>query len=227
VLDLGCGTGNIAVPLAGRVRAVIGMDPEPDMLNYARASERANITWVIGTDRDVPALHAALGHGALDAVTIGSALHWMDRDRLFLDLRPVLHAGGSIAIIANGLPHWRHDLDWSRALREALQDWLGVTLSGACGTDEESQDRYAISLTEAGYDVHRLVIEYTETLTLDQIVGSMYSAMREQQLPPPERRPAFVEYLRRAIGDGPIEEPVPVTAVIGRKPDEPVVTAHT
>ena len=36
VLDLGCGTGQLTVPLASRFRSVIGMDPEPDMLRLAR-----------------------------------------------------------------------------------------------------------------------------------------------------------------------------------------------
>ncbi|WP_406110583.1 class I SAM-dependent methyltransferase [Streptomyces sp. NBC_01003] len=38
VLDLGCGTGQLTVPLASRVRSVIGMDPEPDMLRLAKES---------------------------------------------------------------------------------------------------------------------------------------------------------------------------------------------
>lgn len=36
VVDLGCGTGQLTVPLAARVGAVVGMDPEPDMLMLAR-----------------------------------------------------------------------------------------------------------------------------------------------------------------------------------------------
>ena len=36
VVDLGCGTGQLSIPLADRVGTVIGMDPEPDMLAIAR-----------------------------------------------------------------------------------------------------------------------------------------------------------------------------------------------
>jgi SAM-dependent methyltransferase len=32
VIDLGCGTGQLTLPIARRVRAVAGVDPEPDML---------------------------------------------------------------------------------------------------------------------------------------------------------------------------------------------------
>ncbi|HEX4398474.1 MAG TPA: class I SAM-dependent methyltransferase, partial [Trebonia sp.] len=40
VVDVGCGTGQLTVPIARRVRAVIGMDPEPDMLRRARRAAR-------------------------------------------------------------------------------------------------------------------------------------------------------------------------------------------
>ena len=36
VIDLGCGTGQLTLPIARRVHAVAGEDPEPDMLVRAR-----------------------------------------------------------------------------------------------------------------------------------------------------------------------------------------------
>lgn len=60
VLDLGCGTGQLTLPLARHVRVAIGMDPEPDMLALARrtAAEQAvaNTVWVLGSDTDVGTL---------------------------------------------------------------------------------------------------------------------------------------------------------------------------
>ncbi|WP_431874551.1 class I SAM-dependent methyltransferase [Micromonospora marina] len=35
VVDLGCGTGQLSLPLADRVGTVVGVDPEPDMLAIA------------------------------------------------------------------------------------------------------------------------------------------------------------------------------------------------
>jgi SAM-dependent methyltransferase len=39
LLDLGCGTGQLALPLAGRFQEVVGMDPEPEMLAAAGARQ--------------------------------------------------------------------------------------------------------------------------------------------------------------------------------------------
>jgi SAM-dependent methyltransferase len=75
VLDLGCGTGQLTLPVAERVRAAVGMDPEPDMLTHARRACQeqglANVCWLLGADTDLPALGALVGERRLGAVTIG------------------------------------------------------------------------------------------------------------------------------------------------------------
>ena len=94
VVDLGCGTGQLALPIAGRVRAVAGVDPEPDMLARARRAAReqgiANVSWMVGADTDVPAIRALLGRQRAGAVTIGQALHWMNHDELLPALVPLI-----------------------------------------------------------------------------------------------------------------------------------------
>ena len=79
VIDLGCGTGQLTLPIAGRAQAAAGMDPEPDMLARARraAAEQGvtNASWVLGADTDIPALAALLGNRRAGAVTIAQALH--------------------------------------------------------------------------------------------------------------------------------------------------------
>jgi len=108
VIDLGCGTGQLSVPLAARVRTVVGVDPEPDMLRLARrtATEHglANVSWLLGADTDMPALGNLLGDRTVGAVTIALAIHWMDRDALFPAIRPLLRPGGGIAVVTNGTP---------------------------------------------------------------------------------------------------------------------------
>src|SRR2546430_1562414 len=70
VLDLGCGTGQLTRVLAPRVGAVLGMDPEPAMLDQARqATSPPNVSWLLGADSDVGALTPALGQGRLAALT--------------------------------------------------------------------------------------------------------------------------------------------------------------
>ncbi|MFJ4798360.1 class I SAM-dependent methyltransferase [Kitasatospora purpeofusca] len=204
VLDLGCGTGQLALPLTERVRSVIGMDPEPDMLRLAgeAAAERGivNATWILGGDRDVPALRTLLGRNSLAMTVIGNAIHWMRHEELFDALLPLLRPGGGIAVVANGTPLWLQENDWSPALRAGLEHHFGTGLAPSCGTLPQDRDQYRRALGAAGFgEVRETVVEYTDQLTLEQIVGSVCSAVPTDRLPAPEDRPAFAEYLRRCL----------------------------
>jgi trans-aconitate methyltransferase len=196
------------------------MDPSQDMLACARQtaleSGVSNAAWLLGGDTDVPALGGLVGDG-LAAVTIGQALHWMDHPTLFAALRPLFRPGGGVAVVTNGLPLWLQDSDWSRALRATLADWLGHPLTFPCGTDEASHERYRSSLAEAGYVVGARTVDYRGTLTSDEIIGGVYSALSEDTLPPTGERAAFESRLRAAIEPhSPYVEPVRVTLLTGR-----------
>jgi SAM-dependent methyltransferase len=203
VVDLGCGTGQLTLPMAARVRAVVGVDPEPDMLQRARRAARErdvrNVSWAIGADTDITALRDLLGDHSAAAVTAGQALHWMNHQALFRAAVPLLRPGGGVAVVTNGTPLWLHDTDWSRALRACLEHWLDTKLTFACGTDEQSQRRYADDLAAAGYDVLSTAFDYTAELDLDQLVGGIFSALPVTRLPPPDQRPAFAEQIRSAV----------------------------
>ena len=221
VMDLGCGTGQLAIPLARQVRAVVGLDPEGDMLARARtaaAGESAqNICWMLGSDADVPTLRTLLGEGSVSAACIGQALHWMDHETLFPALRPLLRAGGGIAVVTNGLPLWLQDSPWSRALRSSLQEWQGTKLVRTCGTDEASQRNYRSSLAGAGFEVIESRVDYSDELNLEQVIGGVYSALPVDRLPPLERRPEFADRVAAALaGHAPFLEHVSVAMLIGR-----------
>jgi SAM-dependent methyltransferase len=220
VVDLGCGTGQLALPLAERVRAVIGMDPEPDMLAEARrvAADRSNLSWMVGSDADVPVLGNLLGKECLSAVTIGQALHWMDHDTLFHALHPLLRTGGGVAVVTNGTPLWLQDSDWSRALRRHLELWLDSEVTATCGTDEDSRTRYAESLSAAGFTVNQTGFHYSDVLDLDRIIGGVYSALPVNLLPPLEQRSYFAKQVGRALeGHAPYNEQVDVTLLTGTR----------
>jgi ubiquinone/menaquinone biosynthesis C-methylase UbiE len=221
-VDLGCGTGQLALPLAGRVRAVVGMDPEPDMLDRAReiaaGNGATNVGWLLGADHDLPALAALLGDGAVGAVTIATAIHFMRYEELFRAAVPLLRPGGGIAVIANGKPLWLLETDWSRTLRRCLSEWSGREMTSHCGTDEKSRARYREALTAAGYDVHETVVEYEAELTVEQLIGNVFSSAGSR-LPEPDLRSALADRIREALQPQlRFTEPVRVAALIGHRP---------
>jgi SAM-dependent methyltransferase len=220
VMDLGCGTGQLSLPLARRVRAVVGVDPEPDMLALARraASDRGvgNVVCVLAADRDLPSFEALFGSGALGAVTIAVAIHWMDRDALFRAARPLLRPGGAVAVVTNGTPLWLQDNPWSRTAKAHLQRLLGRPLTGTCQTDEAGRRRNRDALAAAGFRVVESAVDYDAPLTVDELVGGLYSAMAADQLPSPRRRVEFAARLHDALAASePLIEHVRVWLQVG------------
>ncbi|SCL26597.1 class I SAM-dependent methyltransferase [Micromonospora aurantiaca (nom. illeg.)] len=204
VVDLGCGTGQLSLPLADRVGTVIGMDPEPDMLAIARRTALdqgiGNATWVLGSDGDVPALSRLVGERTVGALTVAVAIHFMDRDALFTAARPLLRPGGGIAVVTNGEPLWTQDTEWSAALRGCLERMLGRPVTGSCQTDEAGRRRNREALVGAGYRYEETSVRYDAPLTVDDMVGGVFSAMSAERLPSSRQRATFAADVRDALG---------------------------
>jgi SAM-dependent methyltransferase len=220
VIDLGCGTGQLTLPLAHCARTALGVDPEPDMLAAARRAaaglDGSSVSWLLGDDTDIPNLLALLGPASVAAVTVAQALHWMDHRRLFADLRPLLRRGGGIAVVTNGKPLWQQDAEFSRALDAVLADWLGRPLTATCGTDDRSQARYRADLVSAGYVVSEAEYRYSAELTLEEIVGAVWSAVPADRLPPMDERDRLAARIGNALaGYAPFVEDVRVQLLFG------------
>lgn len=218
VLDLGCGTGQLTLALAARVAAVIGMDPEPDMLDHARETARErgvdNVTWVRGADRDLGLVPRNPG---LAAMTVAVAIHWMDRDVLFPAARRVLRPGGGIAVVTNGAPLWLQDAAWSRDLRAVLEAWTGRSHSGTCQTDDAGRRLNRDALERAGYRVTEAAVSYDAPLAVDDVIGGVFSALSGDAMPSAESRAEFGARVRAALApQGPLTEHVTVWIQTGR-----------
>jgi trans-aconitate methyltransferase len=70
VLDLGCGTGDLAARIAGAGARVIGLDSDPAMIAAARKR-------LPGADLRVADAHDFIVEEPVDAVFSNAALHWM------------------------------------------------------------------------------------------------------------------------------------------------------
>lgn len=61
IIDLGCGTGNLACRLAARGFEVVGIDPAAASLNVAKRKAYADrVRWIMGTAAQLEGLHADL-----------------------------------------------------------------------------------------------------------------------------------------------------------------------
>lgn len=101
VLDLGCGTGDIARPLAPLVAYVDAVDISAPMLALGKrlpGGDHPRLRWIAGK-AEVVALTPPYA-----LATAGESIHWLDWEALFPRLRTALAPGGMVAIIERRSP---------------------------------------------------------------------------------------------------------------------------
>jgi len=120
LIDLGTGPGLLALGFAPYVGRILGIDPEPAMVIEARrAAAAAQIAFpvICGRAEDV-----AAQLGPFDLVTIGRALHWMDRAATLAAFNRILAPHGRILICRS------HSVGadinpWRPAYEAVLRSW--------------------------------------------------------------------------------------------------------
>ncbi len=114
VLEIGCGTGNLALQIAERFpdAHVCGLDPDPRALTIARAKARrrgATVQWDEGSATQLPYPDASM-----DRVVSSLMFHHVDgtdRERVLAEVRRVLRPGGQLHLVdfvghGHGLHAW-------------------------------------------------------------------------------------------------------------------------
>ena len=126
-LDVGCGTGALAVALAERGGKVWGVDSSPEMLAEARAKE-TRARFKEGAGEALP-----FKDGWFERVVMRLSLHHLDRPRALAEAARVLVPGGRIVIATFDPDHfeayWLNELFPSVAEIDRARFPGGTTLS--------------------------------------------------------------------------------------------------
>lgn len=153
VLDLGCGTGILTVTMAADGRTVVGVDPSPAMIAFARGRPGADgVTWVVGDSSVAPREQFDFS-----IMTGNVAQHIMDGEwgRTLRDLRDRMSLGGTLAFesrnpAARAWEDWASDERSSRQTRHGeLVEWMDV----ACTNDRTVQLSAHNLFTRTGEEV--------------------------------------------------------------------------
>lgn len=126
VLDLGCGTGNVARALARRGCKVTGVDISEGQITAAQglsAEEGLKVDYLLR-----PAENTKLSDGSFDVVTAGQSWLYFERDRTVAEVKRLLAPGGRLMTCHIGwLPRedsiakqteeliLKHNPDWTAA----------------------------------------------------------------------------------------------------------------
>ncbi|MEV6028853.1 class I SAM-dependent methyltransferase [Streptomyces sp. NPDC052036] len=129
LLDLACGTGQLAFPLRDRFTDVWAVDAEPGMTEVVRAKAdavgAAHVRAVTTRAEDLDARP-----GGFELIVIGNAFHRLNRSLVAQHAYTWLKPGGCLALCWSTSP-WVGPRDWQQALDRLLRSWQNTL--GASG----------------------------------------------------------------------------------------------
>ncbi|MFI9507293.1 class I SAM-dependent methyltransferase [Nocardia sp. NPDC052566] len=177
LVDLACGTGEIAIPLHGHFTHVQAVDIEPEMIEVGRAKAAdvgaTDIEWSVGKAED---LHVT---APVQLITVGNAFHRLDRPLIAGKAREWLAPDGCIAVLGSSTP-WSGTEAWQAAAVEVIDRWTGHPHRPAgpavAGGEAPVRLTHEDVLIAAGFEQvaeHRFPTPHT--WTLDEFVGFLWS----------------------------------------------------
>lgn len=148
VLDVGCGTGSLAI-LVGRTEPrarIVGLDPDPEMLAVARgkaAAADARVRWLTGMG---DTLVEAVGAESMDAVMSSLVLHQCPvamKRAVLTSMFAVLRPGGRLVIA---------DYGWQRTRLMRLAFCIVQLADGKTDTQPNADGVLPELISAAGFD---------------------------------------------------------------------------
>jgi SAM-dependent methyltransferase len=213
LLDVGCGPGPLAIGFAPFVGSCAGLDPEPDMIKAARATAEAagvRLTLHPGRIEDFPAGQI------FDIVTLGRALHWLDRDAALETLERIVSQRGRVLVCG------------ATSVQTPAEPWLKPYLK-ICNSwsDDPERKRYRIEAQEwfAGSRFSKLddiSVTHAQHVRIAELIGRALSKSNTSPSVVGKRQAEFEAAIRAVLEpfsqDGVLEEDIVSRAAIFGRP---------
>jgi SAM-dependent methyltransferase len=208
VLDVGCGTGTLALGFAARGAAVSALDPSPDMVamtaHLARTRGQA-VEVQQGVAEALPFEDASQ-----DVISCGQCWHWFRRADAAREMHRVLRPGGTLVIahldwlVRPGNPA---GLTWAEVQRLGIQPQLAFVSRGM-------YPQWAEDVAEAGLvDIETFSFDWDVPYTVEGWRGRI----RASAWTDPRLDAALEETLRARWPSGEITVPHRVWALLARR----------
>jgi len=173
LLDLACGPGRVALPIADRVAEVWAVDLEPDMIEVGRREAKrlglGNVHWTVGRVEDFEA-----APGGFDLITIGEAFHRLDRPRVAAKAYGWLKPAGGFVTLGPQIEEETAP-PWRRIVAAIVRDFVGepVRRLGAPNATPELEFAEQVQvIRDAGFvDVTNRSFAVLHEWTLETLLG--------------------------------------------------------
>jgi SAM-dependent methyltransferase len=206
LLDVGAGPGILAIGFAPYCGEVVGVDPEPGMVEAARpAAERAGVAarFIEGRFEDV-----AGKLGAFDIISIGRAIHWLDPELARAALDRALTPRGRVLVCgAASAKDGRNP--WLETFNNVRDRWKG---------DRPSRDHHTFFADGQVTRTRTIRVEGTYAVPVERLIDRVLSMSTSSSERLGDEVPAMKSAMREALApfaaDGMIEDNVEARAEV-------------
>lgn len=206
LLDLGCGTGRVTVPLAPNFRDVVAVDPDATMIDegqkHAFEAGVTNIRWLV--DRAEEFVPPPV---KFNLITIGDAFHRLDQDLVLDEAGGLLADSGGIGILQS----WdtlSGTEPWHRVVAEIVKQWCGG--ASVFSHQPNSPELYGAALRRHGLkEVETVSFAAPHMWTPGSVVGNLHSTSCCSKSALDDRADEFAQQVIRAVRPFEVEGGLP------------------
>jgi ubiquinone/menaquinone biosynthesis C-methylase UbiE len=224
LLDLGCGTGQLTLPLAAYFEEAVGLDFPPSLLEQAALDAQQagvkNVRWVEGSASGLPSLKESLG--SFQVVTIND-FNGMDQPGALYQLNQMVVPGGTLAIIETktNSKFFEATEGWAFEVRMILHKNFGYKFWDA--TSQTNIPAFEKVLAGSRFSqVEVFEMEDTRYLTADEIIGLIYSESSTSKLVLRDRQAKFEQEIRQTLHEynpaDRFEDHIHISTILARRP---------
>jgi len=176
ILDIGCGTGQVALAMENKCGEMLCLDSDLEMLKQAKKATKNSqmkLTWINCDAKDLGGNKRI--SGTFKVATICRAFHWMNQKQVLKDLNDLIDDDGGIAILGDG-SFWNGKEKWQRAVKKIIQKYLGKERRAGKTTFKESDEPWENIITRSSFKfVKKHELTTVRSWNIESIIGYLFS----------------------------------------------------
>jgi len=176
VLDIGCGTGQVALAMEGRCGEMVCLDPDPEMLKWAKKAtknSKIKLRWINRPVEDLRKFQKKLGTFKL--ATFCRSFNWVDREHVLKDLDALIEEDGGIALFGDK-SLWTDEEKWQKTVKKVIQKYLGKKRRAGKDKFREPEEPYKKILIRSAFRFVKIHdVPLVRHWDVESIIGYLFS----------------------------------------------------
>lgn len=176
VLDIGCGTGQVALAMDGKCKEMICVDPDPEMIKWAKKMTKdckTKLIWINCPAEDLGKFKKKLGTFKL--ATFCRSFHWVNQEQVLKDLNALIKEDGGVALFGDK-SFWTGEEKWQKAVKKVIQKYLGEERRAGKGKFQPPKEPWDEILRDSPFKFVKIHdVSLIRTWDIENIIGYLFS----------------------------------------------------